>query len=512
MPKSTRPVPDPLAYSYLRFSTPEQAKGDSLRRQEERRDAWLERNRAKLDTSLTLADRGVSAFTGEHRKNPDRHALAAFLELARAGRIPRGSFLIVENLDRLSREDIRPALTLLLNLIYAGVRVVQLLPAEQVFDEKVEPMQLMMAIMELSRGHNESRMKSERVGDAWREKKRLAAESRVPLTKTVPAWLELRGGKVVVKPREAEAVRLVYRLAAEGVSLHGIVRKLNREKVKPIGTGAHWSESYVSKFLKSRAAVGEFQPSRWVGGKPKPDGEPIPGYFPAVITDEQWHAVRAGINRRGRPGRGEKPVNIFGGLLTNARTGGPLHVGKRTGVQYLINYHGRIGRDPGTGRGVGFPFAVFAEAVLSQLREIDPREILPDPDEGTDRVMTITGKRDAVRGRIAKLQAALDEDEDEVRSVVEKLRRWEAEEDALTAELARGEPGGGVPTGTRLGRGEDSGRCAEVGARPRPRRGCGCGRRSGGSSPASCACSSPAGSTGWPRCSSGSRAAATAII
>ena len=40
------------------------------------------------------------------------------------GKIPRGSYLIIENLDRLTREHIRPALTLLLNLIEHGIRVV----------------------------------------------------------------------------------------------------------------------------------------------------------------------------------------------------------------------------------------------------------------------------------------------------------------------------------------------------------------------------------------------------
>src|SRR5262245_7639979 len=184
---SFKAVP-PTAYSYLRFSSPEQAKGDSLRRQEELRDAWLAKTGAVLDISLTLRDEGVSAFTGRHRENPDRHALAAFLELVRRGRIQRGSYLVVESLDRLSREHIRPALTLLLNLIDAGIRIVQLLPVEAVYDDKVEPMALMMAIMELSRGHSESRLKSERVGAAWHRKKAQdAAAGKQPITRRVPA-------------------------------------------------------------------------------------------------------------------------------------------------------------------------------------------------------------------------------------------------------------------------------------------------------------------------------------
>src|SRR5262245_48380987 len=156
MPRTTA-TPE-TAYSYLRFSSPEQARGDSIRRQDALRDAWLKKSGAVLDTSLTLRDEGVSAFSGGHRENPDRHALAAFLELVKRGRVKRGGYLVVESLDRLSREHIRPALTLLLNLIDAGVRVVQLLPVEMVYDERVEPMTLMMAIMELSRGHSESRM------------------------------------------------------------------------------------------------------------------------------------------------------------------------------------------------------------------------------------------------------------------------------------------------------------------------------------------------------------------
>ena len=78
------------------------------------------------------------------------------------GKIPRGSYLIIENLDRLTREHIRPALTLLLNLIEHGIRVVQIKPVEQVFGEDVEMFQLMLAIAELSRGNSESRIKSER--------------------------------------------------------------------------------------------------------------------------------------------------------------------------------------------------------------------------------------------------------------------------------------------------------------------------------------------------------------
>src|SRR5262245_34426055 len=94
------------AFSYLRFSSPQQAAGDSVRRQTEATAAWCQRNRVELDAVLDLRDVGVSAFKGKNRENPDLHALAAFVTAVKTGRVPSGSFLVVENLDRLSREKI----------------------------------------------------------------------------------------------------------------------------------------------------------------------------------------------------------------------------------------------------------------------------------------------------------------------------------------------------------------------------------------------------------------------
>jgi hypothetical protein len=43
---------------------------------------------------------------------------------------------MVEALDRITREDIQPALLLILNLLQKGIRVVQLSPVEMTYDGK----------------------------------------------------------------------------------------------------------------------------------------------------------------------------------------------------------------------------------------------------------------------------------------------------------------------------------------------------------------------------------------
>ncbi len=102
------PVPAPIAIGYVRFSTPEQAKGDSERRQVAATEAWCRRNGIALDGSLSLRGLGVPAYRGKHRS--DKAALGQFLEAVKQGEVPKGSFLIIENLDRLTREEERTAL------------------------------------------------------------------------------------------------------------------------------------------------------------------------------------------------------------------------------------------------------------------------------------------------------------------------------------------------------------------------------------------------------------------
>jgi DNA invertase Pin-like site-specific DNA recombinase len=425
--------PKALAYSYIRFSNPEQARGDSLRRQTELRDAWLDRNQVALDSSLTLEDKGVSGFTGRHRTNPDRHALAAFLKAVEAGKVPRGSYLIVENLDRLSREDIIPALSLLLDLIQAGIRVVQLLPTEAVYDEKANPMQVMMAIMELSRGHSESAAKSARNGAAWREKKQLAAREGKPVTARAPAWLRLVDGKWELDEAAASAVRRIFRMLVEGYGLHAITKKLNAEGVPAIGPTGCWLRGYISKIVKSRTVVGEYQPRKGHVER-APDGDPIPGYFPALITEEEWYAAQAALaSRRRRPGRPARDfTNLFTGLLHDARDGGALHMITKK-VRRLVS-HRALSRVAGAHH-VAFPLDTFEAAILSCLREIDPAEILTSADRGADQTLPLAGRLAELQAEVEKVKARLQARYSD--AVADVLERHEAEAKVVAAELAQ---------------------------------------------------------------------------
>lgn len=421
----------PVAFSYLRFSSPQQAAGDSVRRQMAAAAEWCQRSSTDLDTSLSLRDEGVSAYRGKHRENPDMHALAGFLQAVQLGRVPNGSYLIVESLDRLSREKIRPALTLLLNLIESGIKVVQLLPAETVYDEDVEPMQLMMAVMELNRGHSESRMKSERVGSAWATKRKEAATKLV--TRRVPGWVKVHDGKLVLNEVKAAVVRRIFSLCIAGHGVQAIARMLNGERVPVMGRKmllsrkVVWNETVVYHVLKSRATFGEYQPYKGRGSTRTPAGPPIKGYYPIVIDYAMFLRAHSSLASRTRKGVGRrgKHVNLFAGLLVDDRDGGSFtyqHVGKRS---TLVPVGAKQGR--GT-QWTSFPAVPFEKAVLSQLCELPARDVLSDATVD-DRVRVFGARKAELEGLIAAWIIRMD-NVSIVETVTAKLSEY-------TTELAR---------------------------------------------------------------------------
>lgn len=365
-----------LAYSYIRFSSTPQKRGDSIRRQEAARDAWLARHPdVTLDT--TLKDEGVSALRGKHRT--DKYALGQFLQRVEDGDVKRGSYLIVENLDRLSREDAWDGLELLSKLINKyGIKVVQLTPVEQVLEKGCNPMVLMMAIMELSRGHYESVRKGELIGGSWKEKKERRKVDMRPYTARVPAWIELKGAvrdegrKVdyskaehVLRPGARKTLGRMFKLCIDGDGAKLIARKLNAEDGWKPPSG-EWSHRYVHKVLTSEAVYG------------KCDG--IAGFFPEVVSEETFLAAGARMRDRrlnsGRPGA--KEFNPFQGLLHDALDECKLYVQRRDGKRWLVSRRASAG----TAKWKKFPYDAFAEGILSELEELDMKDISPTTDVG----------------------------------------------------------------------------------------------------------------------------------
>ena len=139
------------------MSTEPQLRGDSRRRQLEGSRAYAQANDLELAEGAELEDIGVSAFTGA---NVREGALGRFVEAVKAGSVKPGSYLIVESLDRLSREQVLTALSLFLSIIQGGIHLVTLADGHVYRPGTTELPDLMMSLMIMSRAHEESQTKS----------------------------------------------------------------------------------------------------------------------------------------------------------------------------------------------------------------------------------------------------------------------------------------------------------------------------------------------------------------
>jgi DNA invertase Pin-like site-specific DNA recombinase len=297
------------------MSTELQLKGDSRRRQLEASRAYAEANGLELAEGAELEDIGVSAFKGA---NVREGAHGQFLEAVKAGSVKPGSYLIVESLDRLSREQVLTAQSLFLSIIQAGIHLVTLADNRVYRAGMTDLADLIMSLVIMSRAHEESQTKSHRIAAAWKNK-RAKAISRQPMTKWCPAWLKLSPDRAGYEPipERVGIVRQIFRDTASGIGIYSIASRLNKAAVDTFGSPNGWHQSYVAKILANRGVLGEFQPHIRVDGKRVPDGEAIAGYFPSIIDEELFYQAQHAKSQRRGVGAGRKGAafsNLFSGL------------------------------------------------------------------------------------------------------------------------------------------------------------------------------------------------------
>jgi DNA invertase Pin-like site-specific DNA recombinase len=439
------------AFSYVRFSSPQQAEGGSLNRQAALSQAYCKRKGLTLDESLTLRDLGVSAFRGD---NVREGALAGFLEACRTGRVPRESVLIVESLDRLSRDQIRPALQLFLALQDYGITIVTLQPEREYLPDATDALTLIEPLIVFARAHEESLIKSHRRRDGWKQARDKARQGGGPIVKTCPSWLEVTADGFQVKEDAAAIVRQIYGMACDGLGVHRITARLTRDKVPPLGSSGRWVSAYVYRILTNPAAMGSYQPQRQEGKRSVPDGAPIPNHYPAVVTEEQWQRAsmairsRSGGHEAGR--KGDQEANLFSGLIRFAPGGERTHLvyglgrkgeGERKRYVYLSPT-----TESGMPAGARIDYGVFEAAVLSILRELKPADVVGEgkPKNGTKaEVARLSGRLLDIDNRLerTKQRAKSAEDFDTFLDLIEELQGERKRVSERLAELQQEEAG-----------------------------------------------------------------------
>lgn len=372
-------------FCYVRFSTKRQHAGDSVERQQSLIDSYVGRTGAVIAEQFT--DLGVSAFKG---KNVKVGALSQFLQRIKDGEISQGDTLIVESLDRISRQKELDTLEVLISILTAGV-IIYTLADERAYDRETENQANLIFQINfiISRAYDESITKQRRSISSWKRKHDGARSGKTLMTKRLPYWLTVSDheGKQTISVIEnrAQEVRLVFELAAYKLGAQAIATRLNASVPEK-----RWTLIAVRHLLNSKSVYGCFEAFKTKALSGSLDRgqayEEIEGYFPPVISREEYYKVQGVLQTnkeihavRGRASKGFR--NVFKGIIKCMHCGSFLHqhFTKRKGHEYmyLICHKSLVNACP-CGKKMMIPYRFILEPFLLHFKNFRLDELVDE--------------------------------------------------------------------------------------------------------------------------------------
>lgn len=299
-----------LAFSYVRFSSLRQRHGDSLKRQTEMVAKWLLANpNYVLSGDDKYHDLGKSGFSGAHLDNAFGRLLAA----VENGTIPKGSAILIEQIDRAGRMEPMEMLPLLSRIVNAGVDLVTLDDGITYNRASINNNHLFLLVAKVQQAHQYSDSLSRRLKAAY-ETKRQKAAAGAGATRRMPLWI--RDGKL--RDDIAPFVTQVFEDFAAGIGERRILGRL-KDKHPDFQT---ISPSTFRRWLRNPVAVG-----RW---------NDIEDVWPAVVSKELWFRVQKRIDESGSKPRAAAQKYGLTGLVKCARCGKNYCVGGVKGARMML--------------------------------------------------------------------------------------------------------------------------------------------------------------------------------
>ncbi|MCF5508840.1 hypothetical protein GIV66_02260 [Pseudomonas sp. PA-3-11C] len=326
-------------YPYVRFSSTRQEDGSTRTRQNELIDAFVSKH--DLDVDRHLEDAGTSAHRGKNAGVEG--VLGQFLRQVRMGEIDKGSYLLIENFDRLSRDKIVRSNKIFTDLLYAGIKIV-ILDKNKIYDaENLDFGDWISALVEFERANAESERKSDFSSKAWRFNREKMRAGEI-VTKKVPTWLKVENNAFVIDDAKVERINTLFKLSLSK-GLQEATRDYNDLYSEKL---AIHQTQYL---LSNRKLIGEHSPQKIhyddAGQlKRKDEGEAIPNYYPAVVDEKLFYQVQEVIKSR-RPFAGRysnQRYNVFRDLIYCKWCGGTIRYMNKGERDYFICTNSMTGK------------------------------------------------------------------------------------------------------------------------------------------------------------------------
>jgi len=275
------------------------------------------------------------------------------------------------------------------------VEIVTLVDSKRFSEEGIRqnPFDLMYSLTTMARAHEESKSKSYRLGKAWNKKLDKAVVDKVPFSARCPDWLRLNTETKKFE-RIEDRIKVVRSIIALATSGHGHVKiagKLNRGKIPAFGRKRGWSASTIRHLTTTRTLLGELRLS---------NGKTILHYYPAILTEQEFYAMRnSEMSRRHRQyGKRDRYVrNLFGKALVSGFDDSPMTIRRSPAGYRMVSIEALRG-----GSWSSYDYGTFERHFLHWVSEVTLNEVKP-----LDRSIELEGRLNEVRARIAKVKRSL---------------------------------------------------------------------------------------------------------
>jgi len=429
-------------FSYLRWSSAPQTWGDSERRQNQAALNWCRQRGLSLMQEDKFVDAGVSAKAGANQK----------LELGRLlTEVKPNDYLLIEDADRLTRQDWLSAMKLVEGVLARGVTLVTLQNGNEITEQtfRHDPGVFLPLLLRSHLANDENDKKAKRIKSSW-ERRLAAVKQGKPLNANLARWLcwvpepgapQGSGrGKVEVIEEKAEVVRQMFRLYLQGKSISTVARTLNQAGAPRVSRKTRFNGKSVSghstdlvyRTLNNKVAIG------YCKGQP--------GLYPAIVSEEDFYKVQAQLEAGRHLTVRTKTAadNLFLGLAVCAKCGAPMHKHSQQQREKVYPYLccGNSLRKGGTCGFGSFRYDVLEQSFLALLATGDlVRQTLSAKasTQQPSKLDSIKAKVEVEETSIIKYMELIRHDPKPSPTLYNELKTAEAKAESLRSEQQREE-------------------------------------------------------------------------
>ncbi|WP_110685930.1 recombinase family protein [Salinicola aestuarinus] len=288
----------PKAIVYARYSSDIQKKGDSIDRQTGSVDDIAER--LQVDIKEIIIDKGVSSFRGQNIRRGNFQQVWDRIE---DGTLQEGDFLIVESVDRISRQEIIKTTQEIYKILEKGIRI-HTTTDNRTYDIKGRDagsrsegfLNYVGLGVRAERANEESEVKSIRRKSAWKKQRQLAKQgvifNRHHNTPYGYRLVELEGERhFAIQEDEADEIREIFRLLkSTGMSSAcQIINQKSKRKWQPRRVASMLESQYPTGTLRTTITSADGKPVR---------GEFIENYYPRIVDETDFQEAKIAVDKR----------------------------------------------------------------------------------------------------------------------------------------------------------------------------------------------------------------------